>query len=77
MALDKNLDRNRINCDDYTQVDFYEYRGDDLLDVTDYFSAYLEDATKKDIWYMAIPSPLLLLLNLRYMINMRGKSETF
>ncbi len=56
MALDKNCNINRINCDDYTQVDFSEYRGDDLFEVTDYFSAYLEDATRKG--YMVYGNPI-------------------
>ncbi|MCC8155643.1 MAG: hypothetical protein LIP01_16600 [Tannerellaceae bacterium] len=52
MALNKNFDINSINCDDYTQVDFFEYRGDDLFEVTEYFSAYLQDATRKG--YMVV-----------------------
>ncbi|MCD7935412.1 MAG: aminotransferase class I/II-fold pyridoxal phosphate-dependent enzyme [Tannerellaceae bacterium] len=56
MALDKHCDIRTINCDDYTQVDFFEYRGDDLFEVTDYFSAYLQDATRKG--YMVYGHPV-------------------
>jgi len=56
MALDKNCDINSINCDDYTQVDFLEYRGEDLFEVTGYFSAYLKDAREKG--YMVYGNPI-------------------
>lgn len=56
MALEKNCDIHSINCDDYTQVDFFDYRGDDLFEVTDYFSAYLQDATRKG--YMVYGNPI-------------------
>lgn len=56
MALDKNCDVHSINCDDYTQVDFFEYKGDDLFEVTDYFSAYLQDAVQKG--YMVYGNPV-------------------
>lgn len=56
MNLDKYSDVNTINCDDYTQADFQNYRGDDLFEVTDYFSAFLQDATKKG--YMVYGNPI-------------------
>lgn len=56
MKLDKNCDIQRINCDDYTQVDFFEYRGDDLFEVADYFSAFLQDAYQKG--YMVYGNPI-------------------
>ena len=56
MALNKNCDISKINCDDYTQVDFFEYRGDDLFEVADYFSAFLQDATQKG--YMVYGNPI-------------------
>jgi len=56
MALDKNCDIHNINCDDYTQADFIGYCGDDLFDVTGYFHAYLQDATKKG--YMVYGNPI-------------------
>lgn len=56
MALNKTFDVNNINCDDFTQADFSEYRGDDLFEVTDYFAAYLQDATRKG--YMVYGNPI-------------------
>ncbi len=56
MALNKGCDVHSINCDDYTQVDFFEYRGDDLFEVTDYFAAYLQDAARKG--YMVYGNPI-------------------
>lgn len=56
MALDKNCTIDSINCDDYTQVDFLEYRGEDLFEVNDYFAAYLQDATQKG--YMVYGNPI-------------------
>ncbi|MDR2084604.1 MAG: aminotransferase class I/II-fold pyridoxal phosphate-dependent enzyme [Bacteroidales bacterium] len=56
MTLDKNCDIHSINCDDYTQADFLNYTGEDLFEVTDYFSAFLQDATQKG--YMVYGNPV-------------------
>jgi len=56
MKLAKDTDLHSINCDDYTQVDFFDYRGEDLFEVADYFSAYLQDATRKG--YMVYGNPI-------------------
>lgn len=56
MALDKGCNIHSINCDDYTQVDFSDYRGDDLFEVTDYFAAFLQDAVQKG--YMVYGNPI-------------------
>lgn len=56
MTLDKNCDIQSINCDDYTLADFLEYRGEDLFEVTNYFSAYLKDAVQKG--YMVYGNPI-------------------
>ena len=47
---------NNINCDEYTQVDFFNYKGEDLFEVRDYFWAYLQDATLKG--YMVYGNPV-------------------
>lgn len=57
MTLDRNCDIQTINCDDYTQADFFEYRGDDLFEATDYFSAFLQDAAQKG--YMVYGNPIM------------------
>lgn len=46
-----------IDCDNYSQADFLEYRGEDLFEVTDYFSKYLQDAFDKG--YMVYGNPIL------------------
>jgi len=56
MISDKNCNIHTINCDDYTQADFFEYKGEDLFEVADYFAAYLEDATQKG--YMVYGNPV-------------------
>lgn len=56
MTTDKKFDVQNINCDDYTQVDFHEYRGEDLFEVTGYFAAYLQDAKQKG--YMVYGNPI-------------------
>lgn len=56
MALNKNTDLQSINCDDYTQVDFFEYWGDDLFEVAGFFSAFLQDASRKG--YMVYGNPI-------------------
>jgi len=56
MVLNKECDIQTINCDDYTQADFLEYRGEDLFEATGYFSAYLQDATRKG--YMVYGNPI-------------------
>lgn len=56
MPLGKDMDINNINCDDFSQNDFSEYRGEDLFEVTDYFGAFLQDAIKKQ--YMVYGTPI-------------------
>ncbi len=77
MTLDKNCDISTINCDDYTQADFLNYRGDDLFEVTDYFSAFLHDATQKG--YMVYGNPITSAPNAEFTIydNFLGKEREF
>lgn len=77
MVLDKNCDINTINCDDYTQADFLNYSGDDLFEVTDYFSAYLHDATQKG--YMVYGNPITSAPNAEFGVydNHLGKERNF
>ena len=57
MALKKDeIDINNINCDDFSQADFFDYIGDDLFEVTDYFWEYLLDGVRKQ--YMVYGQPL-------------------
>ncbi len=56
MELKKDCDINSINCDDYTQVDFFEYKGDDLFEVKDFFWAFYQDAVAKK--YMVYGNPI-------------------
>lgn len=56
MELKKDCDINTINCDDYTQVDFFEYKGDDLFEVKDFFWAFYQDAIAKK--YMVYGNPI-------------------
>ncbi len=58
MGPKKNtFDINNINCDDYSPVDFIEYRGQDLFEVGDYFWEFLLDATRKG--YMVYGNPIV------------------
>ncbi len=52
----KNLTGQKINCDDYTMVDFAEFRGEDLFEVADYFWEYVADARQKQ--YMIYAQPM-------------------
>jgi 8-amino-7-oxononanoate synthase len=63
----KDFDINNINCDDYTQADFADFQSDDLFGVREYFSKFLEDATKKK--YMVYGNPI--------MTAPRGEFEVF
>ncbi|MCD7971069.1 MAG: aminotransferase class I/II-fold pyridoxal phosphate-dependent enzyme [Candidatus Azobacteroides sp.] len=56
MALDNTCEIDTINCDDYTQADFFRYQGKDLFEVVDYFSAYFQDAVRKG--YMVYGNPV-------------------
>ena len=48
MALSKkDLIGKKINCDDYTLVDFFDFESDDLFEMTEFFSDYLKDATER------------------------------
>ena len=52
----KNMDINNINCDDYSQVDFSDFKSQDLFEVKDYYWAYLQDAIAKE--YMVYGNPV-------------------
>ncbi len=56
MDLTKFHDKDHINCDDFTQADFFDYKGDDLFEVKDYFWAYFQDAIAKK--YMVYGNPI-------------------
>jgi 8-amino-7-oxononanoate synthase len=52
----KELEGKKINCDDYTMLDFAEFRGEDLFEVADYFWEYVADAREKQ--YMIYAQPM-------------------
>ncbi|MDR1156051.1 MAG: aminotransferase class I/II-fold pyridoxal phosphate-dependent enzyme [Bacteroidales bacterium] len=54
--MDKFHDPDHMNCDDFTQADFFEYKGEDLFEVKDYFWAYYQDAIAKK--YMVYGNPI-------------------
>jgi len=56
MKLDKTFDPGAINCDDYTLVDFADYKGEDLFAVKDPFWAFYQDAVAKK--YMVYGTPV-------------------
>lgn len=53
----EELDINNINCDDYTQMDFFDFISDDLFDVADFFWEYIQDGIRKK--YMVYGQPLM------------------
>ena len=53
----KDLDINHINCDDYSQADFFEFESDDLFEVADYFWTFVMDGVKKK--YMVYGQPIM------------------
>ena len=53
----KGLKEKTINCDEYTMVDFAEFRGEDLFEVADLFWEYVEDARRKN--YMIYAQPMV------------------
>ncbi len=77
MRSNKNLHSGNINCDDYTLVDFLQYRSDDLFEVADHFSAYLRDATRKG--YMVYGNPILSAPKAEFEVydNYTGKERNF
>jgi 8-amino-7-oxononanoate synthase len=52
----KDFKKKKINCDDYTMVDFAEFRGGNLFEVADYFWEYVADAKEKQ--YMIYAQPM-------------------
>lgn len=56
MKLDNTCDPTKISCDDYTLVDFAEYKGDDLFEVTNFFWSFYQDAIAKK--YMVYGTPV-------------------
>ena len=58
MALKKkDLEGKRINCDDYTLVDFHDFESDDIFEVADYFWEYVSDGIRKQ--YMVYGQPIM------------------
>ena len=58
MALSKkDFIGKKINCDDYSLADFYEFESDDLFEMTEYFNACLMDAAEKK--YMVYGQPMM------------------
>ena len=58
MALSKkDLEGKKVNCDDYTLADFFEFESDDLFEVTEYFWEYILDAVNKQ--YMVYGQPIM------------------
>lgn len=53
----KDLDINHINCDDYSQADFFAFESDDLFEVADYFWTFVMDGVKKK--YMVYGQPVM------------------
>ena len=58
MALSKkDFEGKKINCDDYTLVDFFEFERSDLFEVTGYFWDWISDAVNKQ--YMVYGQPIM------------------
>ncbi len=58
MALSrKNFKDKKVNCDDYSLVDFQNFESEDLFEVADYFYEYLADGFKK--MYMVYGQPMM------------------
>jgi 8-amino-7-oxononanoate synthase len=58
MALSKkDFEGKKINCDDYTLADFFEFESDDLFEVTGYFWDWISDAVSKQ--YMVYGQPVM------------------
>ncbi len=58
MALSKkDFEGKKINCDDYTFADFFEFESDDLFEAADYFWEFISDTAKKQ--YMVYGQPIL------------------
>ena len=58
MALSKkDFEGKKINCDDYTLVDFFEFESSDLFEVTGYFWDWISDAVNKQ--YMVYGQPIM------------------
>ncbi len=58
MALSKkDFEGKKINSDDYTFADFFEFESDDLFEVADYFWEFVSDTTKKQ--YMVYGQPIM------------------
>lgn len=53
----KDFSQKKINVDDYTLVDFAEYRGEDLFEVADHFWEYVMDGIKRK--YMIYGQPMM------------------
>jgi glycine C-acetyltransferase len=53
----KDFDVNNINVDDYTPADFADFESQDLFEVKDYFSKFMEDAIQKR--YMVYGNPVM------------------
>ena len=57
MALNKkDLKGKKINCDDYSLVDFQDLESEDLFDVAEYFWEYIADGARKQ--YMIYGQPM-------------------
>lgn len=56
MKLNNTCDPSMINCDEYSLADFADFRGEDILDVKDYFWAFYQDAVAKK--YMVYGTPV-------------------
>lgn len=58
MALSKkDFVAKKMNCDDYTLVDFHDFESDDLFEVADYFYEYVLDGIRKQ--YMVYGQPMV------------------
>ncbi len=53
----KDFEGKKINCDDYTLADFYEFESSDLFEVADYFWDWISDAVGKQ--YMVYGQPIM------------------
>jgi 8-amino-7-oxononanoate synthase len=53
----KDFDINHINCDDYNLSDFAEFQSQDMFEVKEYFSKFLQDAIAKK--YMVYGNPVM------------------
>ena len=69
----KDVDINNINCDHFSQADFYRWDSDDIFEVADYFWAFLADAEKKG--YMVYGQPIMTAPKTEFDVYIKASEE--